>query len=413
MRILKLLIVGLLLAIPGLAAADAGDIPGASTWYLHVDLDEMRSDEVGKALYGWVDEEIFSEIDEETGVNLGEELNKVTAYSLEGQGPVFLFEGNISQESRDLVMTFIAAEGDLQPMKSSGKSYYRLAAESNEDGEEDDRTVGAGDIEFQIETLQEESWISLDLKNKVIVTASEEQMKAMLASGGKIKGGGSQESRDLVMTFIAAEGDLQPMKSSGKSYYRLAAESNEDGEEDDRTVGAGDIEFQIETLQEESWISLDLKNKVIVTASEEQMKAMLASGGKINGGGNHKGALLVLTAEKALLQAGMNSSALGEDDDGDSDWDSNILRNTEQVAILVAAVANKLAIEIELITTEPEMAESLASVARGLISLVSFDDSMDDDAIAVLRSTKVEAKGNSLNLSLAIDPSLVVATLGD
>jgi hypothetical protein len=318
MRILKLLIVGLLLAIPGLAVADVGDIPGASTWYLHVDLDEMRSDEVGKSLYGWMDEEIFSEIDEETGVNLGEELNKVTAYSLEGQGPVFLFEGNISQESRDLVMTFIAAEGDLQPMKSSGKSYYRLAAESNEDGEEDDRTVGAGDIEFQIETLQEESWISLDLKNKVIVTASEEQMKAMLASGGKIKGGGS-----------------------------------------------------------------------------------------------HKGALLVLTAERALLQAGMNSSALGEDDDGDSDWDSNILRNTEQVAILVAAVANKLAIEIELITTEPDMAQSLASVARGLISLVSFDDELDDDAIAVLQSTKVEAKGNSLSLSVAIDPSLVVATLRD
>ena len=315
MRFLKLLIVGLLLAIPGLAAADVGDIPGASTWYLHVDLDEMRSDEVGKSLYGWMDEEIFSEIDEETGVNLGEELNKVTAYSLEGQGPVFLFEGNISQESRDLVMTFIAAEGDLQPMKSSGKSYYRLAAESNEDG--------------------------------------------------------------------------------------------------DRTVAAGDIEFQIEALEEESWISLDLKNKVIVTASEEQMKAMLANGGKIKGGGNHKGALLVLTAEKALLQAGMNSSALGEDYDGDSDWDSNILRNTEQVAILVAAVANKLAIEVELITTEPDMAQSLASVARGLISLVSFDDSMDDDAIAVLRSTKVEAKGNSLNLSLAIDPSLVVATLRD
>jgi hypothetical protein len=318
MRTLKLLIIGLLLAIPGLAAADASDIPGASTWYLHVDMEEMRSDEVGKALYGWMDEEIFSEIAAETGVNLGEELDRLTAYSLEGQGPVFLFEGNISQKAKDLVMTFIAAEGDLLPVKSSGKSYYRLTAERDGDGEEDSRTVGGGNIEVQIDALEEESWISLDLKNKVVVTANEEQMKAMLANGGKIKGGRS-----------------------------------------------------------------------------------------------HKGALLVLTAEKALLQAGMNSSALGEDDDGDSDWDSNILRNTKQVAILVAAVANKLAIEIELITTEPDMAQSLASVARGLISLVSFDDSMDDDAIAVLQSTKVEAKGNSLNLSLAIDPSMVVATLRD
>ena len=321
MRILKLLIFGLLLAIPGLASADANDIPGASTWYLHVDLDEMRSDEVGKSLYGWMDEEIFSEIAEETGVNPGEELDRLTAYSLEGQGPVFLFEGNISQKAKDLVMIFIAAEGDLQPLKSSGKSYYRVAAESDEDGEE--------------------------------------------------------------------------------------------SEESNRHVGGGNIEFQIEALAEESWISLDLKNKVIVTASEEQMKAMLANGGTIKGGRSHKGALLVLTAEKALLQAGMNSSALGEDDDGDSDWDSNILRNTEQVAILVAAVADKLAIEIELITTEPDMAKSLASVARGLISLVSFDDSMDDDAIAVLQSTRVEAKGNSLSLSLAIDPRLLVETLSD
>ena len=318
MRILKLLIVGLLLAIPGLAAADASDIPGASTWYFHVDLDEMRSDEVGKALYGWMDEEIFSEIAEDTGVNLGEELDRLTAYSLEGQGPVFLFEGNISQESKDLVMIFIAAEGDLQPQKSSGKSYYRLGNGSGEGGDDSKTTVRSGDIEFQIDALEEESWISLDLKNKVIVTSNEEQMKAMLASGGRIKGGRS-----------------------------------------------------------------------------------------------HKGALLVLTAEKALLQAGMNSSALGEDDDGDSDWDSNILRNTKQVAFLVASVANKLAIEVELITTEPEMAESLASVARGLISLVSFNDDMDDEAVAILRSTKVEAKGNSLSLSLAVDPSLVVSTLSE
>ena len=35
MRTLKLLIVGLLLALPGLAMADASDIPGASTWYFH------------------------------------------------------------------------------------------------------------------------------------------------------------------------------------------------------------------------------------------------------------------------------------------------------------------------------------------------------------------------------------------
>ena len=96
---------------------------------------------------------------------------------------------------------------------------------------------------------------------------------------------------------------------------------------------------------------------------------MLATGGKVAGSGSHKGALLVLSAEKTMLQAGMNSAAFA-DDDG-SGWDSNILRNTEQVAFMIAAAANKLALEAQLITTEPEMDESLASVVRGLISLLA------------------------------------------
>ena len=156
-----------------------------------------------------------------------------------------------------------------------------------------------------------------------------------------------------------------------------------------------------------------LDNKVLLTSSEEQMKAMLKSGGKISGSRGHSGALVVLTAEKPLLQAGMNSVALGEESDGDSGWESNILRNTEQVAFLVAAAANKLAIEARLITTEPDMAQSLASVVRGLISLVSFSDEMDPEIIALVQGTKIEAEGRNLIISLAIDPDLVVSTLSD
>ena len=315
MRTLNVLIVALLLTSPGTAVAAASDIPGTATWYFHIDLAEMKSADAGKGVYDWMSGEVFDDVKEETGVDIEGELDRVTAFSMEGQGPVFLFEGDISQVSRDRLMTFIAAEGDLKSLKSSGKSYYRF------------------------------------------------------------------NGRDS------------------------------DGESQKATTEEGNIEIQFESLEDESWISMDLKNKVIVTANEAQMKEMLKGGGKIAGSRGHKGALVVLTAEKTLLQAGMNSSALGGDDD--SGWDSNILRNTEQVAFLVAAAANKLAIEAQFVTAEPEMAQSLASVARGLISLTAFSDDMEADAIAVLQGTKVEAKGNSLTISLAIDPELVVATLND
>jgi hypothetical protein len=317
MRKLKILIVGLLLAIPGLSTADLGGIPGGTTWYFHVDLDQMRSENAGKGVYSWMVDEIFDDIKEDVGVDLEKELDSLTAFSAEGQGPVFLFEGNVSQVSKDRLMTFVAAEGDLKPQKSSGKAYYRFT------------------------------------------------------DGGR------------------AESD------------------------DEAGIGTDNIEVQFEALEDESWITMALDDKVLLTSSEEQMKAMLKSGGKISGSRGHNGALVVLTAEKPLLQAGMNSVALGEESDGDSGWESNILRNTEQVAFLVAAAANKLAIEAKLITTEPDMAQSLASVVRGLISLVSFNDEMDPEIIALVKGTKIEAEGRNLTISLAIDPGLVVSTLSD
>ena len=311
MRYLRILVIGLLLVVPVMATADAEGVPDSAVWYFHIDLEQMRADGPGQGVYNWLQDEALSEIKAEAGVDVDNELDSLTAFSLEGDGPVILFEGDISQETKDKVMTFVAAGGDLSPLKSSGKSYYH---------------------------------------------------------------------------FAGTEGD-EPL-----------------------TYSDGDIEIDFESLEDEAWVSMDLKNKILVTRSEKQMQAMLASNGKIAGRGSHNGALLVLTAEKTLLQAGMNSAAIG---DGDSDWDSNILRNTEQVAFLMAAAADKLALEAKLITAEPEMAESLASVVRGLVSLMAFSDEMDAEAVAVLQGTKVEAKGNSLSISLAIAPELVVQTLSE
>lgn len=312
MRYLKILIVGLLLVAPGLAAAKTADVPGSAVWYFHIDLAQMRDDGPGQEVYLWLEDEAFSEVKEESGVDLNKELDSLTAFALDGEGPVILLEGNISQETKDKIMTFIAASGDLKPLKSSGKAYYHF------EGTEENESIEISD---------------------------------------------------------------------------------------------NNIEIQIDSLEKESWISLALKNKVLVTGSEEQMQAMLAKNGKIAGSNGHNGALLVLTAEKTMLQAGMNSASFG--DEGDSAWESNILRNTEQVAFLMAAAANKLALEATLITSEPEMAESLASVVRGLISLMSFNDDIDPETVALLQGTTVEAKDNSLSISLAIDPDLVIKTIRD
>lgn len=314
MRTLKFLAVVLLLGMPAMVHADATDVPGSAVWYFHIDFAAMQTESAGQSLYAWLEDEVFAEIEEEVGIDFGSEVDRLTAYSMADQGPVIVIEGDISQESKDMILAFVAVSGDIQPLKSSGKNYYHV-----QDSDED---------------------------------------------------------------------------HDGMSYE------------------SDDISINFDSLEDEAWLSLAVANKLIVTSSEGQMQQLLANDGKIAGNRGHDGALIVLTAEKTLLQAGAKSSLLGDDDD-DGGWESNILRNAEQIAFMLAADNNSLVIEAKLVTTEPDMAQTLASVARGLISLVAFDDDMEPDAKAVLRSTKVEADGSTLSLSLVIAADLLVATLRD
>ena len=250
-----------------------------------------------------------------------------------------------------------------------------------------------------LEDIKEDAGIDVEKEVDRVTSYSTNEDGSALIIDGKV----SQETRDVIMALIASDGDISPLKSGGKTYYHFGGDDSID---EDVVYEAGTVGFKVESLGEESWISMDIKDKVIVTSTESHMQALLDNNGRVNGSRSVDGALMVLTAEKTLVQAGMKSGMVEE-------WDSNILRNTEQVAFLISAAANKLAIEAKLITTEAEMAESLASVARGLISLMSFDDEMDAETAAVLQGTRIEAKGNSLSLSLAVAPELVVQSLGD
>jgi hypothetical protein len=303
MRFIKIVAIVLLLAVPTLSQAAAGDIPGDSTWYFHADLDAMRKGKAGKGLYDWLDREVFAEIRDETGVDFSKEVSYLTAFSAQGNGPVIVIDGKISQESKD----------------------------------------------------------------------------------------------KLLAVATGASGDLQVFKSSGKEYFYF------DGETD-----GGDIDIDIESLEDEAYVSLALKNKIVITHKKEQMEELLANNGKLPSVKNAKNALFVLHADRALMQAGADTAAM----QGESgDFDSNILRNTKRVGVLLADLGDKLGFEAQLVTTAPEMANSLASIVRGLISLTAFSDDVEPEVASVLQSTTVDVSDNTLKIALKLDPDTVVAAL--
>jgi len=245
------------------------------------------------------------------------------------------------------------------------------------------------------EDVREDAGVDLDKEADYLTAFATEDDGLVVIIEGDI----SQDTEDKVMAMGAASGSLDKLGSGNKKFFHI--------KDDDIDIDDGNIEIDMDSFDDGAFFSFAIENKLLVTSTQERMEALLADKGKVTGVRGEKGQLFVLSAERNLMQAGARTDEF--DDDGD--WDSNILRNTEQAALLIADQAGKIAIEAQLVTTEAAMAESLASIVRGLISLQVFNDDMDPEIANFLQNTDVDVDGHKLTISVALDPEVVVAAI--
>lgn len=300
---LLLLLAPLLLPAPALADVDAADIPAEAVWYLHVDLEELRSAASGRQLYEWLEQEVFTDIREDLGVDVNREADSVTAFADSAVGTVIVVNGDIRQSTRDKLMALAAANAVLDTRSHDGR------------------------------------------------------------------------------TYVHADRSDRPETTSHRS---------------------------LDDLQAGAWFSFDVDGKLIVTSSENQMRALLDSDGRLAGNQDHAGALFVLTADRNFMQAGVRTGQLGN---GSGGWDSNILRHTEQIALLVAEREGRIALEAQLVSREPQMAQSLAGILNGLMSLQMLDENMDPQLLHLIRNTRIDVKDAVLTVKTVMDAAAIAALI--
>jgi len=303
------------------------------------------------------------------------------------------------------ILLFLAlptlAYGDIGNIPGTATWYFHADFEAMRKG---DASKGLYDwLDGEVfEELRSETGIDLGKEARQLTAYAGQARGPVIVLDGKI----SQETKDKVLAIAAIDGELETFKSSGKAYYLFDAD---DADDDDHDTDSGNIDIEIGSLEEEAYVSVALKNKIVITNTREQMEALLAGNGRIKSEKKAKNALFVLRAERSLVQAGVNADEIDVDDDGG--WDSNILKNTRKVAVLLADLGDKLGIEARLLTEEPDMANSMASIIRGLIGLQIFDDEMDPEMATILQSTQVDVSGSELKISLALEPDTVVSAL--
>jgi RNase P/RNase MRP subunit p29 len=244
--------------------------------------------------------------------------------------------------------------------------------------------------------VRDDAGIDLDKEADRITAFSAAESGAVVSIEGNI----SQETRDKLLAIAAGADEFDTLKHRGSTFY-FAKGDNHDGNN----------KIEVDSFENGVYFTFDLDDRILATSSREQMQFMLDNEGRLPDRKTERGTLIVLSAEKSLIQAGIQADQV--QDDGDGGWRSNILRNTEQLAVMVADAAGKIAVETRLIATQPEMAESLASIVRGLISLAMFSEDMDPEVAEFLMGTTVDVDGSMLNIRLALDPESVVVALDD
>ena len=247
--------------------------------------------------------------------------------------------------------------------------------------------------------VRDEAGVDLDKEADRITAFAAGDDSLIVVVDGNI----SQKTQDMIMGMGAATGGMDQLESRGKTYYYV---KNDEQDQASAEVAHHDG-FELNGLDKGAYFSFAVRNKVIVTSSEADMESMLANTGKLPSTDVGKGALLVLSADKSLIQAGLDTNDFGDD----SGWDSNIISNTEQLALLIADEAGKIAIKAQLVAAEQAMVESLASIVRGLIALQAFNDEMDPEISQFLQSTDVDVEGSTLTLKVALDPEVVIAAM--
>lgn len=285
------------------ADIEAADLPAGTVWYFHADIARMRSTDAGRDLYGWLENEVVADINDEFSIDLGEEVERVTAFSNDGAGLVAIVEGPLSESLQERVLALARSEGNLEEHRFDGAAYYR-----------------AGDDDGETRT-----------------------------------------------------NDGPAIRHSG--YFTFA-----------------------------------VPGKLMLASEEQQLRELMASNGTISGAGSHADALFVLSADKQFVQAGMRTARFA---DAEDDWESNILRNTEQAAVLIADRDGMIAVAVKLVSKDPALTESLGNIVNGLIALQVFTADVEPDVASALQNTRVEADGAVLSVSTVLDPALVVRALGD
>ncbi|MEO0575848.1 MAG: hypothetical protein AAF004_10325 [Pseudomonadota bacterium] len=197
-----------------------------------------------------------------------------------------------------------------------------------------------------------------------------------------ISGQLNKKTQDKILRIVSEDSDVQRLRSGGVEYYHIAGLAID---EKDLKVDSDDVYF-----------SFANKGTIVFGTSEKEFKAALRK--PVRKLVNVPGAMLVLTADKELIQGGVNTSEF--DDDHDFSFNSKLLSKTRQIAFVISDSGGDIDLKLSITADDPEATNSLANVVRGLIGLQALAGDSSTELNNVLSKLQIDNDSRGLTLRL-------------
>ena len=70
-----------------------------------------------------------------------------------------------------------------------------------------------------------------------------------------------------------------------------------------------------------------------------------------------------------------------------------------------------IAIEAQLVSRDPKMAEAIGGIVNGLIGLQALNGDLEPELQNLIRNTKVNVQDNILSISTVLDPNTIISAM--
>lgn len=194
------------------------------------------------------------------------------------------------------------------------------------------------------------------------------------------------------MAAMAGAGNMQLQSQGDMSYYRVA----------DLDIKDNDLSIDSDTL----YFAFRGDKELIISTEVSNLSEPFSDKRRSR---KDPRALLVLSAERSLMQAGMDAAAL--DDEGRQRWNSGMLRQARQLAFVLSDKNGNADLELRITADDRQVTDSLAAIVRGLIGLQALSQDTSKEITQLLAALKIDSDDSGLSMRLNVAPQTLTSLI--